>query len=254
MVGWLGSHMDVILGVLVAVAAIAGFILLGATLIRAVGEADERREQAREQARIDQAARAAAAERKREEQQRKDKQRRVDMYGVENAARIESAFEAVRQVAASEAAREGWLGDVDFSSEIFGITSTLEKAHQLRTVADELAVLDKPSADDKRILAEASSTIKSLERAAIERVELIEKCAEEAQFIDRSLQNERRDAKVAEQRAELHAKLSATLYGVDAAPDITPQGPEVDAVLARVAAYRDIKNQIHLAPTCPSDL
>ena len=97
------------------------------------------------------------------------------------------------------------------------------------------------------ILAEAKTTAANLERAAIERVELIGKCAAEAGLIDESLRTEREDARVAEQRAELHAKLSAMLYGIEVAPDTTPRDSAVEAVMARVQAYREIKNQIELA-------
>lgn len=74
-------------------------------------------------------------------------------------------------------------------------------------------------ADDRRILAEANTTIAQLQDDAKERVALISRCAVEARRIDASLRAEREDAKVAEERAALHAKLSAMLYGIEAAPD-----------------------------------
>ena len=154
---------------------------------------------------------------------------------------------AVRQVGASEAARTGWLGDVDFTADIQQITDNFQKAHALRKVADELSALDKPSPDDRRILAEAETTVANLELAAVERVELIGKCATEARLIDKSLSDERKDARTAEQRAELHAKLSGLLYGIEAAPDTTPTDSAADAVMARVQAYREIKSQIQQA-------
>lgn len=107
--------------------------------------------------------------------------------------------------------------------------------------------MDKPSVDDRKILAEAKTTTANLECAAIERVELIRKCATEAHLVDESLRNEREDARTAEQRAELHAKLSAMLYGIEATPDTTPTDSAADAVMARVMAYREIKNQIQQA-------
>jgi hypothetical protein len=110
-----------------------------------------------------------------------------------------------------------------------------------------LSALDKPSLDDRRILAEAKTTVASLELAAIERVELIGKCATEARLIDKSLRDERKDARTAEQRAELHAKLSGMLYGIEATPDTTPTDSAADAVMARVQAYREIKSQIQQA-------
>ncbi|PND57977.1 hypothetical protein CRM90_08160, partial [Mycobacterium sp. ENV421] len=129
-IGWLGSHMHAVIGFLVAVGIIGGLVLLGVALYRGAGALEERQAIAREQARIDQAARADAAARKRKEQADREKQQRIDMLGSENAARLESALKAVKQVGASEAAREGWLGDVSFSPDIAGITSNFAKAHE----------------------------------------------------------------------------------------------------------------------------
>lgn len=200
-----------------------------------------------EQSRIQQAELAAAAKREREERLRREKQHRLDTLGRDNAARVEAASSAVNRVKASEAARAGWLGDVDFSADIQAITAYFEKVHSLRGVTTKLSALSKPSADDLRILAEAKSTAETLERAGIERVDLISRCAKEAELIDKSLRAEREDARVAEMRAELHAKLSAMLYGIEAAPDSTPTDSAVDAVMARVQAYREIKKQIELS-------
>lgn len=78
----------------------------------------------------------------------------------------------------------------------------------------------------------------------VERVKLIEKCAAEAEAVDESLRKERADARTAEQRARLHAKLSSMLYGIQATPDTGPLDSTADAVIARVEAYREIKHQI----------
>ena len=150
----------------------------------------------------------------------------------------------MKRVVESEAARAGWLGDVDFTADIQGLIANFRKVHALREVAGELSALDKPSVDDRRILAEAKSTAADLERAAIERVELIGKCATEAKLIDESLRSEREEARTAEQRAALHAKLSAMLYGIEATPDTGSTDSAADAMIARVQAYREIKNQI----------
>ncbi len=223
----------IFLGVVVGAAAVGGIVYLIGTAV------DNHR-----------AAQAAHVQREREERARMEKQRRIDTFGKRNAALVEFALSAVRQVATSEAASAGWLGDVDFSADIEGISDNFEKAHALRNVTSKLSALDKLGADDRKILAEAKTTIASLEGAAIERVELIGKCAKEAQLIDQSLHAERDDARVAERRAELHAKLSAMLYGIEAAPGAAPADSAVDAVMARVQAYREIKNQIQQARDC----
>ena len=180
-------------------------------------------------------------------QRKEDKQRRIEILGAKNAVRVERAIAAVDQIVASESARAGWLCDVDFTADLDGIIGNLRKAHDLRKVADKLSCLDKPGADDRKILAEAKTTAANLERAAIERVDLIHQCEIEARLVDESLQKERDDARTEEQRAELHAQLSSMLYGIEATPDTTSKGLAADAVLARVQAYREIKNQIHCA-------
>jgi hypothetical protein len=232
-------------GVVVALVVVVCIVYL-------INEAvDERHARQVEQARIDQADRAAAAVRQREEceaKARQLKQRRIDTLGKENAALLGAALTAVKQVAASEAARTGWLPDVEFGPDIKWIAANFKKAHGLRKVADQLFALDKSGADEQRALAEARTTIANLERVAIDSVELIGKCAKEAQLIDESLRDQRRDAKVAEKRAELTAKLSAELYGIEAAPDTAPTSSAVDAVMARAQAYRDIKNHLQQAP------
>lgn len=179
--------------------------------------------------------------------QAKEKKQRIAALGKDNAALVDLALSAVTTVAASEAAREGWLGEVDFSADIQQITDLFEKAHALRELIRTLSALDKPSAEDHKILSEAKVTAANLECAAIERIELIDKCATEAKLIDESFLTEREDARVAEQRAELHAKLSAMLYGIEATPDTTPTDSAVDAVMARVQAYLEIKDQIQHA-------
>lgn len=231
----------VALGICVGVAVVVWIVY---AIVKA---AEESRIEAEKRAQAEKAARAAVAKRDREERARKEKQHRIDTLGKSNASLVESALAAIKQVAASEAARAGWLGEVDFSADIAWITDSFAKAHALGAVTGKLSALDKPSADDRRILAEARTTVANLECAAIERVELIASCAVEAKLIDASLRTEREDAKVAEQRAELHAKLSAMLYGIEAAPQATPTNSAVDAVIARVQAYREIKQQIDKA-------
>lgn len=231
----------------IALGVIAAVVVVGWAGYKIVVVLEQRSYEAQEQARIEKAKQATDTKRQREERIRKEKQRRIDTLGKQNAAPVESALTAVKQVAASEAARAGWLGDVDFSAEIKAITDNFEKAHALRGVIGKLSALDKPTADDRNILAEAKTTAAKLEVVAIERVELLGKCAKEAQLIDKSLRTEREDAKVAEQRAELHAKLSAILYGIEASPETTQQDSAVDAVMARVQAYREIKHQIQQA-------
>jgi hypothetical protein len=231
----------------IALGVIVGGALLICFTVWAVNAYSKHRAEVEARLAAERKARAAAEKREREEQARREKQHRIATLGSENAELVESALAAVQQVKASEAARTGWLGDVDFTADIAGITANFQKAHALRNLIGELSALEKPSPDDRKILAEAATTASNLELAAIERVEMIGKCATEARLIDKSLRQERRDAQTAEQRAELHAKLSAMLYGIEAAPATTPRDLTADVVMARVQAYRDIKQQIQQA-------
>ncbi|WP_167104117.1 hypothetical protein [Mycobacterium sp. DL592] len=231
---------EVWIGLGATVAAVALIVVT----VKAAAAHDKNRAAAEEQARVEKAAREAAAKREREEKARKVRQHRIDTLGAQNAQLVESTLGAVKQITASEAAREGWLGDVDFTADITRITNGFEKAYALRKVANELSALDNPGADDRTLLAEAQATVTDLECAALERVGLIAKCANEAQLVDQSLRAERRDARTAEQRAQLHAELSAMLYGIEATPNVAPTNSAAESVMARVAAYREIKNQI----------
>lgn len=226
---------------------VAAVVLLMWLAAKAVDAITKSRDEADKRERAAQAAKAAADKKQREEAIRKAKQQLIEKIGEKNALLVQSARTSVKKVTASEAARAGWLGDVDFTADISGIIGNFAKAHALRKVADELFVLKNPSADDRKIFTEAKATAERLEHAGIEQVRLIGKCAAEAKLIDESLQNEREDARTAEQRAELHAQLNAMLYGIEAAPAAIPADSTADAVIARVQAYREIKSQIHQA-------
>jgi hypothetical protein len=186
------------------------------------------------------AAKIAAAER-RAFQQEREFQRSI---GEDNAPLLSSAKAAVRLVQGSEAARGGWLGDVDFTADIHGITENFQKARALLRTAAELSMLSNPSPDDRRIMDEAMLTASNLELAARDRLKLIEQCATEAKLIDQSLHMEREAAQTEGQRAELHAKLTSMLYGVQAEPAVADTPSVADSVIMRVRAYHEIRSQI----------
>lgn len=185
--------------------------------------------------------RLAAIKRQREVQ---DRERELGP----NSAMVELALAAVQTLTTSEAACKGWLGDdFNFELDIKVITEKLRKAHDLQRVADRLSALHSPTSEDRKILTEAKTTIEQLENAARQRVELVAMCATEAKLIDESLQKERADARTAEKRAELNAELSGMLYGLKATPETAPlHSAAADGVMARVQAYREIKNQLQL--------
>lgn len=193
-------------------------------------------------------AEAQAAEAKRKWEAHQQRQAFVNEIGIENVRRIDAAVAAVQRVAGSEAAREGWLGDTDFSSDIAGITDRYRRARALRATASRLSGLDAPNEDDRRILAEAQAAAGALEEAANRNVALIEQCAVEAASIDASLQKERQDARTAEERAALHGQLNAMLYGIESAPQTDHVDSAADRVIARVRGYQEIRSQIQSLP------
>ena len=229
------------LGIVLAIAVSAW------VTVHVVSETQKRRAAAQARAEIQHEAELAAAKRAREAAALREKQARVRTLGAQNASRVEGAMLAALQVAQSEAARSGWLGDVDFSADIREITEGFRQARVLRDTAGQLSALKKPGPDDRRILAEATTTAATLERTAVDRAELIGQCSAEARRIDQSLRDRREDARTAEQRAELHGRLGAMLYGIEAAPASEPEDSAADAVMARVRAYREIESRIHRA-------
>jgi hypothetical protein len=192
------------------------------------------------------AAALVAARRKLEERARLEDKQRVDALGKQGAALLKRAKSSVQQIVSTEAAREGWLGEVAFTPDIEEVEANLLRARTLRAKADELSVLPKPNDDDRKIIAEAKATAAQLERRTNERVKLLERCASEARLIDESLRRERDEVRLAAKREELHGELAAMLYRIEAAA-ATPAESAADAVIARVQAYRDIKGQIELA-------
>lgn len=192
------------------------------------------------------AAALKASKRKLEEQARLEDKQRVDALGKQGAALLKLATSSVQRLVSTEAAKGGWLGDVDFAPDLEEIEANLLKARALRRKADELSALSTPDVDDREIIAEAKSTTAHLERRTKERVELLEKCGSEARLIDESIRREREGAQLAVKREELHGELAAMLFETEATRATHDQS-STDAVMSRVQAYRDIKGEIERA-------
>lgn len=165
-----------------------------------------------------------------------------------HAKSVEAALAAVQELSDSEAARCGWLGDVDFTADINTIGENFRQAQALRETADTLSLLDQPTAEDRRLLAEANNAIADLEAAAATRVDLIKQCAASARRVDAALKDERREVDTETERAELQAKLSAMLFGAEAMRDRTAADSAADAVMSRVQAYLELTKQVRPNP------
>ena len=161
--------------VLITIAAITAMVVLIVFLADAAnGRAVKRKEEQRrrgeecEQER-DRLFRERAASLKRTQQEaaRQKKQqveRRGDALGKHGASLVKRAESSVRRVVSSEAARDGWLGDVDFTLDLEEIEANLLKARALRGTSGDLSALPKPNDDDRKIIAEAKATIAQLEQ------------------------------------------------------------------------------------------
>lgn len=215
---------------------------------------EEKREQERqreqERKRAEKLRRALEQKQERErkralEQQRyQERRERATRLGKSNVKRVDAALDAVERIAGSEAAREGWLGEVDFGSDIQDISGRFEQATRLRETADQLRKLSARTAEDNRVLGEAQDAIGELESSANRLVKLIKKCADEVGRIDVSIRKEREDAQTAEQRIELHGRLSAMLYGAETVSGDPEAESAASRILSRVEGYREIKQEL----------
>lgn len=169
-------------------------------------------------------------------------QRRV-AFGAAGAELFEYAETAVAVIAASEAARTGWLGDpadFDFRADLEAIADNLRRAEEIRTVTADASSIRNFTESDKQMLQDAQLAVAKLEKSVQERAKLIGECAQQAGEIDRVLREERESVEMAERRAALRKRLGPILYGSAKMPTDTPS-ESADVVTARAAAFHELK-------------
>lgn len=195
-----------------------------------------REDAARKQAEQDSrraAARKIVAERK-----------RVDSFTKSGLALLERANSAVDDVRATEAARDGWLGDatnLDFAHDLTLISNNLLQARRIDKVVERTKKIPDPSPDDVAMLRDAEKTSKALRAEAKSRVRIFEECLTQAREIDRLLAEERQRQKFDTQRESARRQLAAELY----VAEVRPSGRDsdaADAVAARVQAFKELKH------------
>ncbi|UWW09710.1 hypothetical protein L2Z93_002822 [Mycolicibacterium brumae] len=174
----------------------------------------------------------------------KERQHRRELIGPRYAERFNVALKAVEQISTTEAARDGWLGEIDFSADLRCTFDDLQRAIALRRTAKKLSELAEPSESDRQILKDAKAAASKIDRIAFDRIDLIKKCASEARRIDESLARERESARTADERAQLNGQLHGMLYGIAKAPSVSPADSGAERVMSRVAAYQEIKTLI----------
>ena len=185
------------------------------------------------------------------EKQKKDEARRLEFltqqrkreFGSTGARLYEQADTSVSQIAASEAARTGWLGDpaqFDFRADLEAIAANLRRAEKIRTVTSAAASIRDFSQADKKMLHDAEVEISNLENSVKQRVELMAECAQQAADIDRALREERESVVMAQRREDLRGRLGPILYGSQTMPIDSPS-ESADVVTARAAAFHELK-------------
>jgi len=171
------------------------------------------------------------------------KQQRKLEFGSAGARLYEQADASVATIAASEAARTGWLGDpgdFDFRADLETIAATLRRAEKIRAVTADASSIRDFNQADKQMLQDAGLEIAKLESSVKQRVELIGKCAQQASDIDRALREERESDVMAKRREDLRGRLGPILYGSQKLPIDSPS-ESVDVVTARAAAFHELK-------------
>jgi hypothetical protein len=172
-----------------------------------------------------------------------EQQRRAD-FDAEGARLYEQAAASVAQIAGSEAARAGWLGDpsdFDFRSDLAAMAANLRRAEEIRKVREEGASITHLTAADKKMLDDAQRAIAALKNAAKERSRLIEECARQAADIDTQLADDRERGVSAKRREDLRNRLGPMLYGTQNMPAEIPS-ESADVVKARAAAFRELRD------------
>lgn len=200
---------------------------------REVREAAERAQAEQDEKRA--AARKVIAERK-----------RVDSFTKDGLALIARARTAVSAVRATEAARDGWLGDradLDFSVDLTLVSEALLQARRIEKVVQRSKKIPDPSPEDVAMLRDAEKTMKTLRAEAKGRVGIIEDCVTQAREIDRLLAEERRQQEFDRQRDAARRQLAAELYGAEVRSPAR-HSDTADAIAARVQAFRELKNVV----------
>ena len=200
---------------------------------RRTREAAERKQAEQEERRA--AARKAVAERK-----------RVDSFTKDGLALMQRAHSAADDVRATEAARDGWLGesaDLDFSADLVLISEALLQARRIEKVMERTKKIPDPSPEDVDMLRHAAKTVKTLRTDAKSRVRIIDDCVRQAREIDRLLAEERRQQEFDKQREAARRQLAAELYVAEVRSSPS-ESDTAEAIAARVQAFRELKNLI----------
>ncbi|WP_141564446.1 hypothetical protein [Mycolicibacterium palauense] len=169
-------------------------------------------------------------------------------FGPDGAQQLVHARACVEAIRGTRAADDGWLGDraeLDFTGDLDMIAGHLQRARSLQRVIDESAALPHASADDLRLQHDAERAVARLRDEVTERIQALGDCAIQAQQLDGMLAAEQERDRLAARRDDVRSRLSSLLYGTEATP-AAPPSPTAEAINARVAAFRELKDDLKL--------
>ena len=156
---------------------------------------------------------------------------------------VEKARSAVAVITSSNAAADGWLGDVDFGPDLFWIASSAVQASAMQELINKLKPSRRPS--DKQAVAEGKHWLDARRKQLDERVKLLEDAAKHARSVDVSLVRQQETAaRLALRDAETvrMAALRARLVGTqERGPRLDPGSDAGEAIQARAEAFHDVE-------------
>lgn len=173
--------------------------------------------------------------------------------GPDGVALLDGAQAAISRIKSSEAASTGWLGDpedLDFTEDLAMIRVNSRATVELNRLIEESRSLPDPAPSDVALVDDARAQVKQLQSRSRSRVKALRECADKAEQIDQSLQDEREQARIAEQRDDVRSRLAAQLYGVEAA-QVQEPSPSLDKTSALAAAYIEIRGSLGQEPAEP---
>ncbi|OBK82276.1 hypothetical protein A5649_09300 [Mycolicibacter heraklionensis] len=171
------------------------------------------------------------------------RRQRVVEFGPAGARLFKEAEESVLRIAASEAARTGWLGDpadFDFHADLEAIADNLRRGKEIRAVTADASAIQGFTESDKQMLHDAQLAVARLENSVKQRVKLIGECSRHADDIDRTLREDRESVAMAKRRDDLRDRLGPILYSSGTMPTETVS-ESADVVTARATAFHDLK-------------
>ncbi|WP_020108637.1 hypothetical protein [Nocardia sp. 348MFTsu5.1] len=155
---------------------------------------------------------------------------------------VEKARSATALIAASNAATDGWLGDIDFAPDLFWIATTAVQASAMNALINKLKPSRRPS--DKQAAADGKQWLDAQRSKLDERVKLLEEAAKHARSVDDRLARQKQvTARLALRSAEAErvAALRVRLIGTQHRASVPDPGPDAaEAIRARAEAFYDV--------------